>query len=72
MQKWEYEEIEYVPPEEEENPLGVTTFRTFQNKLCDLGREGWECYAVTTDDEYNKTYYLKRPFYFLDEKKPSN
>lgn len=62
MQKWGYKEIEYVPPEEEEDPLGHTTFKEFQIKMLDLGREGWECYAVTTDDEYNKTYYFKRPY----------
>ena len=64
MTQWKYHEMtrkkDDISPRDE--------FSEFDKSMNEMGIEGWECYAVKTDYEYNKTYYLKRPFKTLQIK----
>ena len=57
MTIWEYDEYRC------KTPVDVKTHSIMHQR----GDLGYECYAVTNDEDNTRTYYFKRPI----EKKPS-
>lgn len=58
MTRWEYREL--LRPKPGKYHHDYSPQRKADEKRVELGRDGWECYALI-DEDYGTTFYFKRP-----------